>query len=48
MMNYYGSMMGWGGGAWGGFGAFMFLFWVGLFVLVVLGIVYLWQQVTKK
>lgn len=47
MMNYYGSMMGWGG-AWGGFGVFMFLFWVGLFVLVVLGIVYLWQQITKK
>ncbi|MDP3947358.1 MAG: hypothetical protein Q8Q41_01550 [bacterium] len=43
----YDLMMGWGG-AWGGFGAFMFLFWAALFALVVLAIVYLWMQITKK
>lgn len=47
MMNYWGNMMGWSAGA-GAFGVFGFLFQVGILVLLVLAIVWLWQQITKK
>lgn len=46
-MGYYGNMMGWGSGM-GGFGVFGFLFSAAIFVLIVLAIVWLWQQITKK
>src|SRR3990167_7602501 len=45
----YGSnqMMGWTSG-WGSvFGIFFFVFWIGLLALIILGVVRLWQLITR-